>query len=447
MKKSHQQLVSEARERALEVLFGCVTPAGFRASALKAGYPQVWGRDSMVTFLGAVASGEAELIKAGKASLETLGCYQSPFGLIPLNVNPDTGYISTENAGAMDSNLWFILGHYLYNRLSGEDDFLAKNWEIIQKALLWLDYQDSNGCGLLEIPEAGNWMDLLAVRYNTLYDNALYYAASLAYQEMSKKMPSRIERPACQVDAACIHERINLLFWIDRCWVAAHFAEHLEKLKAIRLEWFMLYHNVGTISSRPFYLPWLAFREYGDWCDSLGNLLAILCGIADGHRSWHILRYMEQVGMAEPFPTKAIHPPIYPGETNWREYYRSRNLNLPHQYHNGGIWPMIGGFHVAALVQRKWHTEAERLLILLAKANRQNNWEFNEWLHGETGHPMGYPKQAWSAASFLFAEAAVRTGKLPLFDDLIAAKPASAVASEQNEVFIHPGGGPVETGD
>lgn len=446
MKKIQQQLISEARQRALEVLFGCVTPAGFRASALAAGYPQIWGRDSMVTFLGAIASGEGELIEAGKASLETLGRHQSPFGLIPLNVNPDTGYISTENAGALDSNLWFILGHYVYNRLSGDDEFLARNWDIIQRAMLWLDYQDLNGCGLLEIPEAGNWMDLLAVRYNTLYDNVLYYAASLAYQELSKKMPPTIERPACQVDAACIHERINLLFWIDRCWVAAHFAEHLEKLKAIRLEWFMLYHNVGTISSRPFYLPWLAFREYGDWCDSLANLLAILCGIADGHRSWHILRYMEQVGMAEPFPTKAIHPPIYPGEANWREYYRSRNLNLPHQYHNGGIWPMVGGFHVAALVQRKWQAEAERLLVLLAEGNRQNHWEFNEWLHGETGHPMGYPKQAWSASSFLFAEAAVRTGKLPLFDDLIAAKPTSAVAAEQNEVFIHPGGGPVAVG-
>jgi hypothetical protein len=89
--------------------------------------------------------------------------------------------------------------------------------------------------------------------------------------------------------------------WIDRCWVAEHFAEHLEKLKAIRLEWFMLYHNVGTISSRPFYLPWVAFREYGDWCDSLGNCLAILTGVADGHRTEHILRYMRR--WAWPSPT------------------------------------------------------------------------------------------------------------------------------------------------
>ena len=67
---------------------------------------------------------------------------------------------------------------------------------------------------------------------------------------------------------------------------------------------------------------------------------------------------------------------------------------------------------------------------------------FNEWLHGQTGHPMGFSQQAWSAAMFLYAEHAVRTGQLPLFDALCAAKPASVVANEVNEMFIHPGGGP-----
>jgi hypothetical protein len=154
---------------------------------------------------------------------------------------------------------------------------------------------------------------------------------------------------------------------------------------------------------------------------------------------------MRQVGMAQPYPTKAIHPCIYPGQSEWREYFRSRNLNLPHQYHNGGIWPMIGGFHVAALVRHNWLAEAERLLLLLAHANQQfinPDGCFNEWLHGETGHPMGFERQAWSAAMFLYAENAVRTGRLPLFDDLLAAKPQPAVAAEINEAYMHPGGGP-----
>ena len=441
-----ERVIDEARQRALAVLHQCATKRGFRASALAAGYPQIWARDSMITFLGAVASADPTLIAAGRASLETLSAYQSTRGLIQLNVNPDTGYISTENAGAADANLWYLLGHYLHARLTGDSAFLQRHWAGIDRALRWLEYQDMNECGLLEIPEAGNWMDLLAVRYNTLYDNALYYAAALAHQELATMLPSTVARHRLAIDAACIHERLNSLMWIDRCWVAEHFAEHLEKLKSFRLEWFMLYHNIGTISSRPYYLPWVAFREYGDWCDSLGNLLAILTGVADHHRAEHILRYMRQVGMAEPYPTKAIHPPIYPGENHWREYYRSRNLNLPHQYHNAGIWPMIGGFHVAALVRHGWLDDARQMLGALAEVNRQGldgDWEFNEWMHGQSGHPMGYAQQAWSAAMFVYADHAVQTGALPLFDELLAAKPAAAVAAEVHDAIMRPGGGPV----
>ncbi len=452
-------LLQEAQQRAQTILHGCVTQHGFRASALVAGYPQVWARDNGIIFLGAAATGDPQLLATGRAALETLGNYQSQRGLIPLNVNPDTGYVSTENAGAADGNLWFILSHYLHFQQTGDIAFLQKHWSTINRALRWLAYQDMNECGLLEIPEAGDWMDLLAVRYNVLYDNVLYYGALLAHEEMAKQIAAAtvesaeltphiesIEKHCPEVDAVGVHERLNLLMWIDRCWVAEHFAEHLQKLQTIRLEWYMLYHNIGAISSRPFYLPWVAFREYGDWCDSLGNLLAVLTGVADFHRTEHIVRYLRQVGMAEPYPTKAIYPPIYPGESNWRDYYRSRNLNLPHQYHNGGIWPMIGGFHVAALVRHGWQNEAERMLVNLADANRQGvseDWEFNEWMHGSSGHPMGYAQQAWSASMYLYAHHAVETGHLPLFNDLLAAKPAAVRATEDNEFHVNAGGGPV----
>lgn len=439
------QVLLAAHNKAIEVLHRCVTPNGFRASGLTAGYPQVWARDNGIMALGAVVSGDEQLIATVRAGLRTLGAYQSQRGLIPLNVNPDTGYISTENAGAVDANLWYILLHYLHLQTTGNIEFLREHWQIISKALIWLEYQDMNECGLLEIPEAGNWMDLIAVRYNTLYDNVLFYAAVVAYELMRQRLPMEMFSHDISVNTAEIHERINLLMWIDRCWVAEHFAEQLERLKAIRLEWFMLYHNIGTISSRPYYLPWVAFREYGDWCDTLGNCLAILTGVADYHRSEHILRYMFQVGVAEPFPSKAINPPIRPGESDWRDYYRSRNLNLPDQYHNGGIWPMVGGFHVAALVRHQWQGEAERLLTLLAKVNQQGangTWGFNEWVHGVSGHPMGFDLQGWSAAMYLYAEQAVQTGKLALFDDLLAAKPEAAKASEVNDFEVRAGGGP-----
>ena len=426
-------LVVEAREHALGILRRCVTELGFKASALPRGYPHVWARDAAITSLGAVASGDPDLLAAFRASLDTLTLRQSDLGLIPLNVGVETRTVSTENAGAVDSNLWYILAQFLHYRVTGDHAYLVQTWPAIRQALLWLRYQDMNECGLLEVPEAGDWMDLLAVRYNVLYDNVLWFAALAAYTKLRDAVGVAVHadtRDASaqpeigalpRLGAADVHHRLNMLLWIDRCWEAQHFAEHLEKLKAMRLEWYMLYHNVGTISSRPYYLPYVAFREYGDYCDVLGNLLAVLCGVASPERSETILRYLYQVGAAYPYPSKAIYPPIYPGSPDWREYYRSRNLNLPHQYHNGGIWPMIGGFHVAALVKQGWQTDAEHLLLDLARACQRgafDAWEFNEWLHGETGNPMGYAYQAWSAAMYLYAYEAVRTGRLPLFEDL-----------------------------
>ena len=231
------------------------------------------------------------------------------------------------------------------------------------------------------------------------------------------------------VDAAGVHERINLLMWIDRCWVAEHFAEHLEKLKAIRLEWFMLYHNVGTISSRPFYLPWMAFREYGDWCDSLGNCLAILTGVADGHRTRAHPALHEAGGHGRALPHQGHLPAHLP-----RRRRLARLLPQPqpqsappvpqrrHLAHDrrfprgcaGGPRPAGGGGRAAAFPGRGQPCRVEN-----------QDWGFNEWLHGRSGHAMGYDQQAWSAAMYLYADNAVRNRTLPLFDQLLAAKPAS----------------------
>ena len=77
------------------------------------------------------------------------------------------------------------------------------------------------------------------------------------------------------------------------------------------------------------------------------------------------------------------------------------------------MWPFIGGFYVATLVQADRSEMAMQQLHQLALANQQGldeEWEFNEWLHGQTGLPMGYRRQAWSAGMYLFADAAVRDG-------------------------------------
>ena len=132
--------ISEAREQAHQVLLRCATAKGFAASGLEAGYAQVWARDSAITALGAMVTGDPSMTDAVRASLISLGSHQSDKGLVPLNVNPETGYVSTENAGAVDPNLWFVLGHYLHFSATGDLTFLDQWWEGINAAIVWLEY-------------------------------------------------------------------------------------------------------------------------------------------------------------------------------------------------------------------------------------------------------------------------------------------------------------------
>jgi glycogen debranching enzyme len=412
-------LIEEARVRAHDVLDRCATAAGLKASALPAGYPQVWARDGGISALGAMLLDDTTLPAAVKNTLGTLADAQSELGLIPLNVHPDSGEVSGENAGALDSNMWFIVAHYVHHAATQDAAYLHDAFPRLERAFLWLRYQDMNECGLLEVPEAGNWADLLAVRYNTLYDNVLYAAAHAAMAAMATAL-GRDASAYCDGARGTI-ARIRAYMWVDRGWDADRFAQHLDHLKRLRLEWYMAHYNAGVISSRPYFLPYIAFREYGDFFDSFGNLLAIILGIADADRTARILDYVHAAGVDAPYPLKAFFPPILPGDRDWREYYRSRNLNLPNQYHNGGIWPFLGGLYIAALVRAGRTSSAEEALGLLASANslgREGRWEFNEWLHGVTGRPMGHPLQAWSAALYIFAYEALDRGAVPFLGEL-----------------------------
>jgi glycogen debranching enzyme len=156
-------------------------------------------------------------------------------------------------------------------------------------------------------------------------------------------------------------------------------------------------------------LPYLAFRAAGEWFDSLGNLLAILSGVADAQRSSTILDFIERQSL-HIWPLGSLTPVIRPGDPDWRDYYGT--LNLPHQYHNGGVWPFIGGFYVAALVKAGRQAAAEKALENLAALNDRGR--FNEWHHGETGLPMGVTDQAWSAAMYVFAYECVRSRQAEL---------------------------------
>ena len=400
-------IIETAHIKAQEVLASECSPIGLMASP--EGYPHVWARDSVITSLGALLTPGHE--NCLLTSLQTLASQQSDLGAIPNNVSVATGRLDHTNAGSVDSNLWFILGHAFQFQSFKNVTELRKAWPALEQALLWLRYQDSNGCGLLEVHEAADWADLLANRFNVLYDNVLWYAALQTMAMMAKAL--ELQYQGYEDMANDVRHKIRIVLWVG--------IENQEEWGPDcpgHMEWRHTLSQVDPVLvKRPYFLPYVAFRDFGDYCDVFGNLLAILFGVANPAQEKRILNYLEQVGISDPYPVRVLHPIIYPGNKDWREYYRNNNLNLPEQYHNGGIWPFVGGFYIAALVKAGRMDQARYQLSRLAEVNRlgvEQEWEFNEWCHGRTGKPMGYPHQAWSAGMYLFAYHCVQNGTVPI---------------------------------
>ena len=427
------KLVEEARLKAEEVLRNNARSIGLLSA--RTAYQQVNGRDAMICGLGLMVLDDPFFHDVHRRSLESLAAGQSRLGNIPFGVGfpntPDESFIATGgtfapgkhdngqrpvvdtlHAGCVDNCLWYIIGHYVYYQRTRDLDFLTHFWPSLKKAYLWLQYQDVNECGLLEVHEAMDWADLFANRYNVLYDNVLWCAVHRSMGILASNLgedPGRYFN-----EAQSSRFKLNLLLWVgpeverDLDWIQEHRAEWLYPVKRTSTE----------LVVRPYYLPYVAFRDYADRFDTLGNLLAILTGATIPDQTARILDFIYGVGLDNPYPIRVLYPVIRPGEQDWRHYYLVRNLNQPYHYHNGGIWPFVGGFYVATLVKAGKLAEAEQQLAKLAELNslgRKEVWEFNEWFHGESGRPMGYSGQSWSAAMYIYAYETVKRGTAPFF--------------------------------
>lgn len=364
-------LIEEAFTRAKDVLDRCSTPNGLFASPIV--YNAVYARDALIMSLGGLISGEERFVRQWFKTMDTLMDRQSPSGQIPNCV--DTFIPSRPRLialGAADASLWFVLTLAYAERLLGER---PEFHEAADRALVWLKYQDAHEEGLLEQQEATDWMDIIANRGHVLYTNVLHFAALELRHDIR--------------EAHLVREAINSFIWNE---------------------------ELG------YFRPWSWKQEHADWFDTVGNCFAVAFGLADEDQTETIFRYIDDNQLFKPYPVRVLHPPIQPEDKDWREYYRTEhNLNLPNQYHNGGVWPWVGGLYVASLVRAGRMDQAREMLYNLALANqlgKERPWEFNEWIHGVTGAPKGSPDQGWSAGMYIYAYRCVQEGNEPVFSTL-----------------------------
>jgi glycogen debranching enzyme len=404
--------VDRCRADAIRVLRSCATPIGLKASVRATGYPQIWARDSMITLLGACFLEDEHILQAVRASITTLAQKQSSLGCIPNNVDVATQKPNFQ--AYADAGLWFVIGNVVLFEQIQDQEFLKQHYDAIIRTLHWYEFQDVDQTGLISIAEASDWQDLLAVRDKGLYVNMLYVIA-LNKASQAARILGDEERSAQYAGRAIrVQAQLNEHFW---------YQGKGDSLQHVRFSYgttqpedmdvtTLLLPEKTVLLQEQYYLPYLTFRNFGEWFDTCAHLLAILSNTA-GEKSHLILQFIEKHELSLPYPVKALYPPIEEGRKDWRDYYRFANLNMPHQYHNGGIWPFLGGFYVAALVKAGKLAQAQRTLERLADANTQG--QFNEWLHGKDGTPRGMQEQAWSAGMFLYAYECVKKGKAIFF--------------------------------
>ncbi len=419
--EKEKQFLVTGYEQALAALKRNITPLGFSACSLSdntvtgtdANYRSVWARDGAITVWNILHVEDGELRAAALTTLQTLLQATSRIGQVPANVRIDDGqpdYSGVGSIASIDSGLWLVIAIYNYAARTGDHSLLFQHAERLQTIMNWLGAQDSNNDGLLEIPEAGDWTDLFGRSYNVLYDEVLWFRANVCYGRILEFMGQHIRAADYLRGSQRIRSRVLDIFWPttkpgDPALPATQnrFADRQTSLGDTQ-------YLLAEIT--PFAFNWR--------CDVYANILAFLMNLLDVERARTAFRFMWGVGVNQPWPVANLYPVVQAGDPDWRAYYTVNLLNLPHHYHNGGIWPFIGGMWVRFIHRLGFHEVACRELMRLAQLNqlgRDHEWEFNEWAHATTGRPMGKAYQAWSAASFIRACQEVEADPKRLLDE------------------------------
>ncbi|HEY3388019.1 MAG TPA: glycoside hydrolase 100 family protein [Prolixibacteraceae bacterium] len=387
MQTENWKEIEKARKAALEVLLhnahgpfqGLPRTAGW-------GYPEPYTRDLMFSILGIAVSGNKKLLESIRRVLETLAKNQTEHGHIASLVH------NNEDRGASDTTPLFLLGVGIFRKVTGETEFLK---EAVEKSLLWMEYQSPSDRYLVAQQPTSDWRDEQWMTGYGLFVNALVYSylRILGKYERADKMR---------------HE-------MGRFTIAGETKHHHS-------------HEGLVVKHKPYFAFW-SYKIYSsERFDLLGNSLAILSGLASPSRADDMISWIEEEcshmqkrgELAVDLPPN-FFPFIKHEDSDWLPRYSI--FNNPGEYHNGGIWPFICGFYVAALVAAKRYTLAREKLVVLTHCMKSSNsgtveYGFNEWIKAQDGKPMGQDWQTWSAALYLYAAKCVEEKGTPVFDDI-----------------------------
>jgi hypothetical protein len=261
-----------------------------------------------------------------------------------------------------------------------------------------MDAWEFNGKHLMYVPQSGNWADEYVQHGYVLYDQLLrIWALELA--------GTQYQRDDWREKAAAIREVTVRNYWNGGTEPSSLYAPNLiHQLKNAPDQFWLMGFNPARV-----------YRQF----DLAANALALLLNVGNQTQQNTLLVYLRQQINESASLLPSFSPAIgyddylmHELESNYAYQFR----NLPHEFHNGGLWPVWNGWLAAALLQCGETGPADQLIRHLEAANRLNTggeeWGFYENLHGTSHQPIGVQYCTWSAAGMILAEAYRQGGRL-----------------------------------
>jgi hypothetical protein len=387
MDKHTQNLIDRVKAAAMKVLLhnahgpyrGLPRTAGW-------GYPEPYTRDIMISSLGILTTENKKLINSLRKALVTVAKNQSRLGHIPSLVHDPT------DRGSSDCTPLFLMAVGIFRKVTGEHDFLE---DAVGKSMTWMEYQSPSNRVIVNQLPTSDWRDEQWVLGYGLYVNTIVYTYLRLFDQ---------------------HERADML----RVMMGRFTVKGDRQNRHV--------HEGLVLRHKPYYALW-SYKVYrSERFDLLGNSLAILSGIASVSRARDLILWIEteceslrkNEDLAVQLPPN-FFPYVRPGDPDWLPRYEK--YNQPGEYHNGGIWPFVCGFYIAALVAAGRYNLAEKKLVALAELvhparSAEVEFGFNEWVRAQDGTPRGEDWQSWSAAMYIYAAACVEQKRTPFFDEI-----------------------------
>jgi len=291
-----EELVETCRAKAVELLRTNLSPHGILAAtpgaeAESRGYAAIFGRDAAVCAIGMALSGDLVLEREAATGLVTLGRLQAANGQIPKFVDLRRQEADFWYLGCIDATLWWLVALDFLDRRDQAGGLRQRLAPGIAKAIQWLEAQEHQRFFLLQQNEASDWADIMPRSGFVLYTNALWYCVKRLYGL------ARAEET---------HANFNQLFH--------PFSAVLADYRRARL---LTHYVKRKARDRDLYLSFVNFSFFGEEGDVFGNLLALLCGLADREAAQRTLRALDRARIAEPWPVRAVCEPIPTGSAPW----------------------------------------------------------------------------------------------------------------------------------